>query len=349
MRRLATARAPANPAPRHHLLLPRTKSTYALGRSGAPPPPPHSHGGSSGRKSVAKHRRQSSAAQPRPQLSQLSQQPLPEYARVAAAESAAAFAPLSSVHEQALRAAAPPGADAFAVGNSDPAQLRDTTYTGDSTCHIAEAVSHAHSAHEREMASKMHGKGGLAANAAALDPTAGSVEIDGDPSSVAAAPIPAQPRGDDAAQTEAAQPEGPAPQPDSRPFSLVGTTDLSAPDEPKLEDYPEIAQHWDFEANHEKRPWLSPASALADIGKVRLSWSCPVAPDHKWLASIPQRMKNPTCPCCDNRQLSESNSLAVVYPDIAAQFHPTLNLPDATLPAWHNPVRTPAASPLASI
>eukprot|EP01046_Picozoa_sp_COSAG06_P045084 COSAG06_NODE_6178_length_3064_cov_25.196627_1_plen_39_part_10 len=39
MRRLATARAPANPAPRHHLLLPRAKSTYALGRSGAPPPP----------------------------------------------------------------------------------------------------------------------------------------------------------------------------------------------------------------------------------------------------------------------------------------------------------------------
>ena len=31
------------------------------------------------------------------------------------------------------------------------------------------------------------------------------------------------------------------------------------------------------------------------------------------------------CPCCCGRQVSVTNSLATVAPEIAAQWHPTLN------------------------
>jgi hypothetical protein len=57
-------------------------------------------------------------------------------------------------------------------------------------------------------------------------------------------------------------------------------------------------------------------------------WKCSAGDDHVWRASpnARTRLKNPTgCPCCAGYQLSTTNSLAALYPDVAAQLDPDLN------------------------
>lgn len=62
-------------------------------------------------------------------------------------------------------------------------------------------------------------------------------------------------------------------------------------------------------------------------------WKCPAGGDHEWAAgpSARTRAKNPTgCPCCAGYQLSATNSLASLYPNVAAQLCPERN--DGLLP-----------------
>ena len=73
-------------------------------------------------------------------------------------------------------------------------------------------------------------------------------------------------------------------------------------------------------------------------------WKCPKGDDHEWQAKIQQRahpdrtktnaktgkttkVKRTGCPFCSGQRVSTSNNLAVRFPDIAAQWHPTKNRP----------------------
>ena len=90
--------------------------------------------------------------------------------------------------------------------------------------------------------------------------------------------------------------------------------------------HPEWVAHWDHE-NNAAEFGFSLATPAASLDKKQLFWKCDVAHDHTWRASLAQRRRNPGCPCCENRKLSVSNSLAAVAPEIAEEWHPTLNLP----------------------
>eukprot|EP00899_Mesostigma_viride_P027013 jgi/Mesvir1/7497/Mv25821-RA.1 len=57
-------------------------------------------------------------------------------------------------------------------------------------------------------------------------------------------------------------------------------------------------------------------------------WKCDKGPDHGWEATVDSRTSGGSgCPCCAGRQLSITNSLTALYPQIAAELHPTKNGP----------------------
>lgn len=294
----------------------RAKSTHVLGRSGR-----GGGGGSSG--GGGGRRRQGSSASPQAELAGRVD-PLWGPLR----GDGAARAALSS--QQTPRAAD----GGPAVGDSDPAQLRGATYTGSSAV-LAEAAGQAHSVHEREAASKMQPEGG----ATSAHARAAEVGV--------AASDPPPPAAREAKSTDGQAARG-AP---GRAFSLVGSTSVAqaphhdpAPPEPVPTDiltleraHPEFAAQWDHELNPENLSVNE--TPVKTLLKKKCAWSCSVAPDHKWWATLLQRQKNPRCPFCADKRVSVTNSLATVHPEIAAHYHPTLNRPDATLPGGLQQVR----------
>jgi hypothetical protein len=82
---------------------------------------------------------------------------------------------------------------------------------------------------------------------------------------------------------------------------------------------PAVAKQWHPTRN---RPLL-PTEVTAGSG-LRIWWKCRKGPEHEWEAAICDR-KGKGCPFCSDRRISSTNSLAVVSPEIAAQWHPTKN------------------------
>jgi predicted secreted protein len=56
-------------------------------------------------------------------------------------------------------------------------------------------------------------------------------------------------------------------------------------------------------------------------------WKCPKGDDHEWEASIGHRVKDSGCGVCSSHTIVKSNCLATTHPEIANQWHPTLNQP----------------------
>ncbi len=83
---------------------------------------------------------------------------------------------------------------------------------------------------------------------------------------------------------------------------------------------PAIADEWHPTKNGE----LTPHDVLPGSAR-RAWWRCPKARDHEWSVTIANRTSGSGCPFCVNRKLCASNSLAVVSPRIAAEWHPTRN------------------------
>ncbi len=83
---------------------------------------------------------------------------------------------------------------------------------------------------------------------------------------------------------------------------------------------PAIADEW----HPTKNGKLTPHDVIAGTPR-RAWWRCPKAPDHEWQSTIANRWSGTGCPFCVNRRLCRSNSLAVVSPKLAAEWHPTKN------------------------
>jgi hypothetical protein len=58
----------------------------------------------------------------------------------------------------------------------------------------------------------------------------------------------------------------------------------------------------------------------------RIWWQCPKGPDHEWVATPNKRTgSNRGCPFCAGQQVSITNSLATIDPNLAREWHPTRN------------------------
>lgn len=87
--------------------------------------------------------------------------------------------------------------------------------------------------------------------------------------------------------------------------------------------FPQLAAEWHPTKNGEWTPHrVTPGSAR------KVWWQCANHMEHEWEARIQQRVKRGTgCPYCNETALTNERSLAVVAPELAAEWHPTKNAP----------------------
>jgi hypothetical protein len=81
----------------------------------------------------------------------------------------------------------------------------------------------------------------------------------------------------------------------------------------------EIAEQW----HPTKNGKLTPEKVTAGSNK-NVWWKCPKGDDHIWDVPVVERKKY-GCPVCDGKKVVWSTSLAYTHPQIASQWHPTLN------------------------
>lgn len=97
---------------------------------------------------------------------------------------------------------------------------------------------------------------------------------------------------------------------------------------------PEVAASW-----HPDRNGQLTAAQLTPRSGRWLWWRCAVG--HEWQMVVHHRVER-GCPFCERRRVSPQTSLAAVYPELAAQWHPTRNgdltpelvLPGSTRMVW---------------
>ena len=103
-----------------------------------------------------------------------------------------------------------------------------------------------------------------------------------------------------------------------------------------LHNRPELLREWDREKNGE----LTPDTAYP-YSRTRVYWRCEKG--HSWIVAICSRVEGMTgCPVCAGKAVQAGeNDLATLYPDIAAQWHPTKNgqlWPSMVRPGAHRKV-----------
>jgi len=96
----------------------------------------------------------------------------------------------------------------------------------------------------------------------------------------------------------------------------------------RLADFPEILKQWHPSRNPPQiyfgKP-IQPEDIAAGSG-FKIWWKCPVADDHEWPTSVANRTYNGTgCPYCANFKVCSTNSLSVISPQLASEWHPSLN------------------------
>ena len=93
------------------------------------------------------------------------------------------------------------------------------------------------------------------------------------------------------------------------------------PGESLADLFPELAAEWHPSKNGD----LTPGDVVAGSNK-KVWWKCPVADDHEWVAWVSNRSRlGRGCGFCAGQRVSVMNSLQALFPEIAAQWHPTRN------------------------
>jgi G:T-mismatch repair DNA endonuclease (very short patch repair protein) len=111
---------------------------------------------------------------------------------------------------------------------------------------------------------------------------------------------------------------------------LIGFNDLAS-------DNPELAKEWHPTKNGD----LTPFMITAHSGRKDIWWQCKVGDGHEWISRITDRNKEDGdgCPVCSGRKiLSGFNDLRTLNPELAAEWHPTMNsplTPDTISPCTH--------------
>lgn len=85
-----------------------------------------------------------------------------------------------------------------------------------------------------------------------------------------------------------------------------------------LRDFPEVLCFFDKKKNKGINP-----NRLTVTTEVW--WRCPAGPDHVWYKPFRDKKKSFECPFCRHRKPSVTNNLAVLFPELAKELHPTKN------------------------
>ena len=86
---------------------------------------------------------------------------------------------------------------------------------------------------------------------------------------------------------------------------------------------PDIASQWHKRRNGSLTPSDVTYSSMKEVW-----WQCPKSKVHEWPSRINSRTTRKSgCPFCGGKRVDKSNSLAIVSPNISAEWHPTKNLP----------------------
>ena len=101
--------------------------------------------------------------------------------------------------------------------------------------------------------------------------------------------------------------------------------------------HPELIEEWHPTKNGIQKPQNFTRSSHSVIW-----WRCKTNNQHVWESSINRRTSMKTgCPYCANKRVNKTNSLGTVAPEIASQWHPTLNAdatPDQYTPGSHKSI-----------
>lgn len=85
--------------------------------------------------------------------------------------------------------------------------------------------------------------------------------------------------------------------------------------------FPDLARQWHPRKNGARKP-----EQLFWASHVRVWWKCAAGRDHEWSTKCYQRTRAKSgCPFCSGRLASVTNSLATLFPKVAALWHPTRN------------------------
>eukprot|EP00128_Syssomonas_multiformis_P003597 Colp12_sorted_trinity150504_noHs@31701 len=90
-----------------------------------------------------------------------------------------------------------------------------------------------------------------------------------------------------------------------------------------LAAHPDLAQQW----HPTKNGALTP-DAVSRASRKKVWWQCPKDTAHEWETDVFYRsVSGSGCPFCSNsaHPLSETNNLLALYPEVAQEWHPTLN------------------------
>lgn len=84
---------------------------------------------------------------------------------------------------------------------------------------------------------------------------------------------------------------------------------------------PDLAAEWDYQSNGALRP-----ERVVPTSEKIVSWRCINDSSHSWRAKIRQRnLGFLKCPYCSGKYVTEDNRLSILFPEIAAEFHPKKN------------------------
>jgi hypothetical protein len=87
-----------------------------------------------------------------------------------------------------------------------------------------------------------------------------------------------------------------------------------------LDGFPELVHEWDTHGNGD----VTLGELSAGSGR-RVWWTCSRGTDHRWRATPNSRTRGAGCPFCANRRASVTNTLATLFPDVAAEWDPERN------------------------
>lgn len=96
---------------------------------------------------------------------------------------------------------------------------------------------------------------------------------------------------------------------------------ITTPESSLRYTHPDLAKQW----HREKNGVLRPIDVSAQSNK-RVWWKCKRGADHEWQTKVQDRVNNHSgCPFCAGKKACSTNSLAVLFPEIAKEWHPTRN------------------------
>jgi len=84
--------------------------------------------------------------------------------------------------------------------------------------------------------------------------------------------------------------------------------------------YPEIARQWHPTKNGKSTPW-----DFKPFSNKKAWWICEDNPQHEWVAVIAKRSMGRGCPYCAGKAICKDNSLLVINPELAKEWHPLKN------------------------